>query len=142
MNESLPTLLPEGEYTARYLHHETKKAFGDHKVYVHFELLDHGTHYLTKLYRAYRVRDFKGKSGKGGGVILGKRSELFITLCHIFEGVKDFRPDRVSLKMLKHFILLVTVKTVTNDYKQRKLPECLKYSVIDKLVRIEAGSIQ
>ena len=71
LNESLPPLLPEGEYTARYLFHETSKAFGDHKVYVHFEILDTGSHYLTKMYRAYRVRDFKGKSGKGGGVISG-----------------------------------------------------------------------
>ena len=47
----------------------------------------------------------------------------------------------MSLRDLKRRVLRVAVRTVTKDYKQRPLPDCELYSVVDAIKGIEVGEI-
>jgi len=140
--DEIKPLIPGGEYSAQYMFHQTAKAFGEPRVYVYFRIVTPGPYFGVELYRAYRVFSFSGKPKKNGGFKVKSRSELFITLCTLFDGHKDFRPDRLSLNSLKNCIIRVKVRLVEKDYLQRPLPMCLRYSVIDSMVEIEAGSLK
>lgn len=137
--EELDTfLIPEGQYQVTYQYHETKVVFNTPKVFVHFKITDLGPHHGIKLFRAFRVNELIGKPGRGGRFKLKKRSDLFLMLCHLYQN-QNIRPDRISLRDLKGLILNVMVRTVGKDYKQKILPEILKYSVIGDIQGIEAG---
>lgn len=133
-------LIEEGVYQARYRSHETKTVFGTPKVFVHFEIVEQGKNFGTKLFRAFRVSELIGKPGRGGRFKLNKRSELLLELCRLYQK-QGLRPDRISLQPLKHVILKVRVRTVRKDYLQKDLPEMLWYSVIGGFISIEAGTL-
>ena len=134
-------LIPEGEYRVIYVGHETARVFATPKVFLHFRIIEPGPYFETELFRAYRVKDYIGKPRKNGAFKLGHRSELFVTLCHLYERRdKALRPDRVSLAGLKNVVVCASVRTVTKDYKQRPLPACLFYSTLAELKEIETGT--
>jgi hypothetical protein len=131
-------LIPDGEYIARYHRHDTQRMFGTLKVFLHFEILDPGPYNGTRLYRAYRAVDVvHGKKG-GRRFKLRPRSQLYLDLCRLYGG--NHRRDRISLTALKSLVLRVRVRTVEKDYRQRPLPEALKYSVVGDLLGVEAGA--
>ncbi len=129
-------LLPEGEYLVAYTHHETALVFRTPKVFVHFRIVEPGPYFDTRLFRAYRTAESIGQLGKNGRFKLKPRSELYLTMCWLYQAQK-IRPDRVSLRDLKQLRLRATVRTVNKDYKQRPLPENLHYSVLDEIKGIE-----
>jgi len=132
-------LIQPGEYTVQYCRHDTAVVFGVPKVFVRFKIVDIGKHLGMELVRPFRARELKGKPRRNGGFALGRRSELFLVLCRLYEQAK-IRPDRVSLRDLKNVTLRVKVRTVDKDYRQRPLPEMVKYSVIGEILGIDAGS--
>lgn len=130
-----PLLLPEGEYTAEFLYHETATAFRDSKLYMHFRILDFGEYFGKQLFRAYRVKGLKGAPRKSGAFKLGRRSELYLMIMRVLP--RERRIDRVSLYGLKDKRLRIRVRTVTRDYRNRDLPEPLRYSVVDDVLCIQ-----
>lgn len=133
-----PPLLPAGVYQAYYLRHETAYMFKSPKVFVHFKIFD-DEYTGIRLYRAYRVKELKGKPRRGGGFKLRHTHELyrqFTTLTQVRE-----RPDRVSLQRLRNCIIKLSVRTVTKDARQRDLIPALQYSVVDRMLSVDAGSI-
>ena len=133
-------LIPEGDYDAVLKKYETNRLFNTPKLYLHFEIITPGRGFGETLYRAYRVKDLLGKQGKNGKFLIGNRSELYLTMCKLFEKRKNFRADRVRLKWFSNIVVKVSVRTVTKDYKQRDLPDCCQYSVIDNIKSIEVGT--
>ena len=134
-----PAQMPEGEYQATYLRHETAFIFKSPKVFIHFRI--HGGDYDgEKLFRAYRVKELRGKPRKGGGIKLRHSSELYRQLVRLTPSQKE-RPDRISLQRLRGCLLRVSVRTVTKDSRQRALPAALQYSVVDEMLAIEAGQL-
>lgn len=131
-----PPQIPPGTYKAIFKHHETSYSFKTPKVYLHFELQG-GDYAGMRLYRAFRVKELRGKQGKGGRFKLRHSHELYRQFVKL-SGARE-RPDRISLRRLKHCLLNVSVRTVTTDSRQRPLPPALRYSVIDDLVSVEAG---
>ena len=131
-------LIPDGRYLTKYTHHDTARVFNTAKVFMHFEIVEPGPYFGVRLMRAYRASGLIGKPGRNGRFRLKRRSELFLDLCRLDERRKR-RPDRVSLRDFKDVVLWVTTRTVVRDYKQRPLPEVLRYSVIDELKEIEVG---
>ena len=131
-------LVPEGDYTASFLHHETNdKAFGGaKKVYLRFRILDFGEHFEKEVYRAFNVKGLIGKPGKNGRFSLGKRSDLYFQLMKISPNV---RADRPSLNRLQNVELKIRVRTVTRDSKQRDLPKQMHYSVVDEILCVLDG---
>jgi len=141
LDDAISPLVPEGDYSMSYKYHETGKAFNTPKVFVYFSIVEPGPYLGICLYRAFRVRGFIGKHGKNGRFKLGKRSELFLALCRLDERDSRLRPDRVSLQALRNTVIKASVRTVKTDYKQRRLPESLRYSVVDELLSVEAGTV-
>lgn len=132
--------IPAGFYLAQYTHHDTATVFSTSKVFLHFKIVEPGPYFGVRLYRAYRASDLVGRPGRNGRFRLKKRSELYLTMCWLYEG-RNLRPDRVSLRDLKNVMLRVSTRIVERDYKQRPLPEALRYSVVDEIKGIEVGNI-
>lgn len=133
-----PPLIPEGIYTMQFDHHSTALVFQTPKVFLHFRIADLGPYARVGLFRAYRVRNLKGKPRKrGGSFVLGRRSDLYYDLCRL--GSHKVRPDRPTLDIFRNRYIETKVRTVKFDYKQRPLPEEMQYSVIDSLHRFVTG---
>jgi len=132
-------LVPDGEYVAKVIRHETAIVFKTPKLFIHFELVDPGLQNVH-LYAAYRIKRLTGKPGKNGRFVISPRSELLFQLAQLYD--RQIRLDRISLRALRNCLLRVRTRTVTNDYRQRSLPEALRYSVVAEVLGIEAGSIK
>ncbi len=113
-------LLPEGEYLMAYTHHETAVVFKTPKVFVHLRITEPGPHLNQRLYAPYRVTELIGRPGKNGRFKLRHRSELYLTLCWLYEA-RRLRPDRVSLRDLKRLLPGENVKTT---YARASTAEC------------------
>jgi len=131
-------LLPAGRYLVNFQHHETSLIFNSAKVFVHFKISE-GEYAGARLFRAYRAHRLIGRPGKNGRFQLKPGSELYRTVCRLSPSQK--RPDRISLRPWRHVIFSVSVRTVNQDARQRQLPESLRYSVVDDILSIEAGSL-
>lgn len=130
-------LVAEGMYQAVFTGHETAWLFKSCKVFLHFKIVTPGEHFEKKLFRAYRVRTLIGAPGPGGRFKLKPRSDLFLMLCRVLD--LKARPDRISLRDLKHCVLGISTRTVKADFKQKELPDFLRYSVVDEVLGKETG---
>lgn len=118
----LPPRVPDADYLAHLVYHETAFAFTAPKVYLWFKLIEFGEHFEKMLYRPYGAKSLKGKPGRNGRFTLVKGSDLLKMILRVLQqGPK--RPDRVSLSDLKNRILRVRTRTIKTDYRQRALPE-------------------
>ena len=120
-------LVPDAEYLATYQGHDCvelaqfRKA---PKVFVRFKLYGAGEHTGKVLFRAYRVR----RRIDGKRFVVGPKSHLLKMVCRVVN--HRTRPDRVSLRELKHHLLRIRTRTVTKDADQRDLPAVLRYAVV------------
>ncbi|MFA7666367.1 MAG: hypothetical protein WCY32_09635 [Burkholderiaceae bacterium] len=128
--------VPDGAYVARYVEHETLFLFNSGKVVLRFEIAD-GDLAGTRLIKPYRVKKLLSRPKKGGRFTLGRSSELLRDMVRL-SGMKT-RPDRISLEMLRRQLWRVRTRTVTTDYKQRPIPEPLRYSVVAEIVEAETN---
>lgn len=137
--------IPDGTHRVQFLHHDTAVTFTVLKVFLHLQVVDPGEHLGVRIYRPYRVQRIIGRAKRHGRFVLGVRHELFVTLVRLYEEharrtqAPRIRPDRVTLRPLRGCVLEATTRTVTHEHRQRPLPECLRYSVVDELTRIVAG---
>jgi hypothetical protein len=129
--------VPDAQYRAVLLGHETiaLAAFRNSpKVMLRFRIVDPGEQLGAVLFRAYRVAKILGKPRTDGAFVLRRRSELFLDLRAI---AGTSRPDRISLRALHGAVLRISTRTVAVDYRQRRLPEDDRYSVVAKLIELE-----
>lgn len=140
--DATSTLIPEGEYQAKFTGHDTTRVFNTPKVFLHFEIVEPGDHLGRKLFRAYRVSAILDKPRAGevavrdGKFKLKSRSSLFEMLCRVLD--IQARTDRISLRDLKNHVFKVRVRTVSTNYKGKPLPAFLHYSVVDDVLEIMA----
>lgn len=130
-------LVPPGEYSVCYIDHRTVIAYKQPKVYVRFRVTD-GPYIGTKLFRAYRVHTLTGKPRPNGRFTLRRTHELYRQFVAITDAGE--RADRIALSRLRNCVLRASVRTVTQDSQQRDLGLGAQYSVVDRLLAIEAGS--
>lgn len=124
-------LVPDGEYLASYQGHECvelKQFRLAPKVFIRLRLFDAGEHSGEVLFRAYRVK----RRIDGRRFVVGRRSELMKMVCNVLN--HRTRPDRISLRELKHHLLRIRTRTVTRDGDQRDLPAAMRYSVVDDIL--------
>lgn len=129
-------LVPDGKYSAKLVSFETAIVFSP-KVFLHFEIITPGPYMGERLFRAYRVHQLRGRPRKRGQFKLRAGSELYRTICRLYPDQK--RPDRIALTPLMRLVLQVRTRTVTTDHKQNPLPDNLQYSVVDEIIKVEAG---
>ncbi len=128
--------VPNGDYSCKYLGHETALLFNSGKIILKFEVMD-GPHTGLRLIKPYRAKKLIGRPAKGGRFELGRSSELLRDVVRLND--LKVRPDRLSLHFLTRRLWTVRTRTVEKDYKQRPIPEPLMYSVIDLIVEAETG---
>lgn len=123
--------IPDGSYVAKFTGHTTAILFGRAaKLFLHFEIVE-GDFVGIRLFRAFRLKRLTGKAGPGGKFVLSAGGDLYRMLARVLD-VRG-RPDRVSLRALKHMLLKVTTRTVRHDSSERPLPEDSCYSVVDEI---------
>lgn len=128
--------VPDGLYVARYVESETLFLFNSGKVILRFEIAD-GDLAGTRIVKPYRVKKLLSRPRKGGKFTLGRSSELLRDLVRLTD--TKIRPDRLSLEVLRRQLWRVRTRTVTTDYKQRPIPEALRYSVVAEIVEAETN---
>ena len=127
-------LIPVGEYEAVYVSHEnTNGSFGP-KVKVTFRIVSQGPFYETLIPAWYNIQDGSSSKRKGAKVKLKRGSRLTGELLKVLQ-IKQ-RVDRLSPSMLKGYLLVVKVRTVKTNSRQKKLTEAQQYSLVDSLVCI------
>jgi hypothetical protein len=123
--------IPDGDYQARFLWHDTALLFvRSPKVVMHFEICE-GPYAQTRLSRYYRVKHLIGKVGRNGRFKLAAGGDLYRTLVRL-QDVKT-RPDRISIRPLRSMLFRIGVRTVDRDREGRPLAEGAQYSVIATL---------
>jgi hypothetical protein len=134
---SIPALVPPGLYEVRMTHWFTRMLFGRRgKLGLCFRVCGLGEHHGVELVRWYNVRP-RGTLGRSGAFQAGWGSHLLREYITLVGAAK--RNDRIALTKYSKLVLIAEVKTVTSDREQNDLPAGLHYSVISKLVRVEAG---
>ena len=135
--EDVPALIPPGEYLVKFSHWHTCLLFGKQgKLALVFTVCDLGEYLGTKLFRWYNVR-LRGKSGHNGKFSTGWGSDLLHEYVRLV-GMAT-RRDRIALTRYTGLLIRAKVETVTTSRTQGILPDALHYSVIRKLLSIEAG---
>jgi hypothetical protein len=125
--------IPDAWYEARYIGHETGVVFMAPKCFLHFEIVEHGEHLGTRLFRAFRVRKLAGRSGKGGKFVVHAGGDLFALLAKLLD--VRLRTDRITLRPLRAMLFRVKTRTVTTNHAQQERPEQSRYSVIAEIER-------
>ena len=139
MDDHKPPLIKPGEYSLGFDHHETQRLWNQAKLILWFTVLSDGDYHGIKLRRFYNVRSLIGKAGKNGKYRpSGWNSDLIREYAELFGSIPDDRLDRFSLNPFKKVIITGEVKTVSRDSKKRGIPECVQYSVIERLIKAEA----
>lgn len=128
-------LVPDSEYELAYVDYSTALMFkGAAKVVVRFRILTMGEFHGEIIERWYRVKRLAGAPKKRGNFVVGSSSDFYRDYCRLLG--RPSRNDRISPVGLQGKIVIGSTRTVLVDALQRPLEDCLKYSVIDRLLRV------
>jgi hypothetical protein len=131
-----PPLVPDGRYLVKFIGWATVVMFGKAgKLAMEFQICD-GSHLGVKLVRWHNVKPL-GKVGKNGRFRTGWGSDLTREYIKLIGSVS--RTDRMALTKLTPLLIEAEVVTVASSRRQEALPAALQYSVIRRLIRVEAG---
>ena len=134
--EGIEPLLPEGEWIeARFVGHETREVFKTPKVVMRFQIVAPGEFFGRELERHFRTRKVLDPKGRDGKFVLNQRSDLFPPMVKLLD--EKGRPDRITLRPLKHMLFRIRPRTVKHDHRQHKRPEAAWYSVCGDIERGE-----
>ena len=129
MDIRLPDALlcvPEGEYRMVYAKHEYRAMFkGQIKLIMTLRISEMTEHCGKQFERFYNVE----RSGKGYKSL--QRSDFRREMADVFR-VRSFKGIQVFSE-LKRFELLVDIRNVSNDSKQKRLSEHNLYSVVARI---------
>lgn len=120
----------DGVYQAKYVGHDTAILFAHApKVFLKFEVVgESGQYDGVRLIRPYRVRRLIGRPGPNGKFVLSAGGDLYRMLAKLLDA--RARPDRISLRPLRHMLFRVRTRTVDRDRSGTRLAEAAQYSVI------------
>jgi len=129
-------LIDPGRYRLKFEFCETRMIFGHAKIALRFTIADFGQFFGTPMTRWYNARRLIGRASRNGNFALsGKRSDLFIEHCELFD-MRIPRLDRVPMSAFNNTYILAEVETVTKRHDQRSLPEQAQYSIVRRLLKV------
>jgi hypothetical protein len=132
-------LLPPGNYQAHFVGWWTGIMFGRQpKLALTFKILTSGQYFGKCVSKWYNAKQLIGKHGKSGRFRVGRHSDFLADYARLV-GIPN-RTDRMSMTALRSMVLSVNVKTVEFNRRQAPIAVALRYSVIAKLVQVEAGA--
>ena len=127
-----PILVPDSVYTVSFVNHITWLYMGRFpKIVVTFAIQDIGDFYLGHLNGYYNAKRLQGKPKKGGQFSVSWKSDFMLDYSTCF--ATPLRNDRINMCRFKNVLVQVRTRTVTRNRTQRKYPEGMRYSVIDRL---------
>lgn len=123
-------LLPDGVYIAKFIGWHTAIMFARaYKVFLKFEVVGESPEFAgVHLIRPYRVLRLNGRPGPNGKFAASAGGDLYRTLVKLLH--VRARPDRISLRPLRHMLFRVRTRTVDRDSNGTQLPDAARYSVI------------
>lgn len=131
--------IPSGRYTVAFDSFHTEnfyKGGNTPKLVLNFHVIDFGEHFETPLQRYYQVAEIGKKPEKGGWFkAKGQSSHFIMEYVTCFHYVPK-RRDRVPMEIWKSHGYKVKVKDVVETANQDKIPQLLKYSVIEKIIGV------
>ena len=131
--------IPPGMYTVAYDTFHTEnfyKGGKTPKLVLSFHVIDMGEYFETPLKRYYQVAQLGKRPEEGGWFkAKGQSSHFIMEYAACFHRVPK-RLDRVPMEMWKRHGYKVRVKDVFETANQDTLPQILRYSVIDKIIRV------
>jgi hypothetical protein len=134
-----PPLIPEGEYRLKFDGWVTCTMWGKQtKLVAWFSIADFGEHFRTRISRYYNIRKIVGKPGRNGAFKVSWSCDLTREYGRLLP--VPTRLDRIYLHRLSNLLIVGEVETVRTTSAQEQLSEGLQYSVIRRLVRVEAGA--
>ena len=123
--------IPEGKYEAVYVSHEiTNGSFG-WKVKIIFRIVS-GEYFGSLLPGWYNIKEGGTTKRKGGRIGLSRLQKLTSELLEVVQTNK--RPNRMSPLMLKGHLILIKVRTVVINSRQKKHNKLQQYSVVDSMI--------
>lgn len=139
LQDDYPLIKP-GTYSLKFTGWETKRIFNTGKVSLWFQVMDYGEFFGVRIARHYNAKKLKGKTGKKGGFVAGKCSDLAREIITVLDMAGDstgaIRLDRLPVSNLEKHVITGKVQTVSHDSKREAIPASLQYSVISKLTGI------
>jgi hypothetical protein len=131
-------LIEAGEYQLAFVSHRTLMLFGKApKVALRFRVVTLGKAHGVMLDRFYNVQKIIGAPRKGGGFQPSRHGDFLTEYMSLFP-LRVKRLDRLTLAPFRNVVITGKVGTVTNNAKQKALPEPLQYSVIQELIKTGA----
>jgi hypothetical protein len=133
-----PALIPPGEYQLRFDYHETCVMFGRApKLVLWFTVITPGAMFgNTRVPAFYNIRRLIGRPARHGRFKVGFKSGFLRDYFRLFTTPAS-RLDRIPMSAFKTSIIVGKVRTVERGSDQTEIPEPLRYSVIDELLRTE-----
>lgn len=129
--EEYPVLIPEGEYRLNFVASRFANRFNRGALELHFRVGEMTSpHYGKPLVRYYKVE----VSPKKRSFRAAPRSDFAREFALLFGIHPDFRQAPIEHFRLTQIV--GRVATVTEDYRQRRLPTSLRYSSVRELLRL------
>ena len=117
-----PVLIPPSEYDAIVTGYRKLRKFDRLMLQMRFRIMTIGPHHGKEL-------DAYLPLCEGGRIARASK------LARWYQALEDGRRhDRVRLKAFTERMLRVSVRTVQKDHRQRSLPKCQWYSVVDEVL--------
>ncbi len=136
----LPLIEP-GHYSLHFDRYETAKQFKACKVSLWFKIVTPGPAVGLLIPRHYNAQWVAGnKKRQGGGrFTFGACSAFYREFCAVFGAPS--RRDRLSMSSFRNCVIRGEVGTVTEGHDQKPIPEGARYSVVRRLIELEAGRV-
>jgi len=108
------------------------------KLGLAFSITDFGEHFQKRVWRWYNILRFIGPTGVHGRFKAAKGSDFISDYVRLI-GMPT-RTDRASLSKYERILVKAEIVTVKGNSVQAEIQEALRYSVIRRLVSVEAGT--
>lgn len=128
----VPELVPDGDYQVGFVRAARGRFRARERIFIWFRIITPGAQHGVEL---YLVCPCPANGEKKFGV----GSKLFAAAA-VAMGRFPRRRDRLSTRLFAGKVFLARTRTVTSDSDQQLRQPRDHYSVIDKLIRLEAGA--
>lgn len=130
-----PVLIKPGTYEVTLVRYWKGYLYGKSaKLILVFRITTLGPYYGKHIYRCYNI---KGLTKRKEIIPKGWHSDFVREYSRLFGTPRKLRD--IGIRQFKNKVFSCSVRTVKKDFKQRQLPDDMRYSVIDELVNVQAG---
>jgi hypothetical protein len=128
----MPPLVPDAEYVGVFLRAEKGRFERRERWFLWFAISTQGPHVREELYLSCPIPDGKKSFGLGSKLIAAYA---------IATGAMPRRRDRITKAVFRNKLFRFRTRTVIKDKDGHVRPAVDHYSVIDRLLAVEAGVV-